>query len=119
MKIKMLTTKSGPIANENWHEGQIRTVCDDEGEYWIKFGVASIIEKSVIAPVEKATIAPTQKAVVAPSEVSEKGKAKGDAPNPPVAPPARSGNAIGATPASSSAAVSSAKAQTWGTQEVK
>ena len=108
MKIKMLTTKSGPIANENWHEGQIRTVCDDEGEYWIKLGVASIIEKSVVAPVEKATIAPTQKAVVAPSEVSEKGKAKGDASKQPVTPPALSSNTV-----------PSAKAQTWGTPEVK
>lgn len=108
MKIKMLTTKSGPIADENWYEGQMRTVCDDEGEYWVKLGVASIIEKSIIGPIEKATIAPTQKAVVAPPEVSEKGKTKGDAPKQPVAPPA-----------SSSAAVSSAKAQTWGTPEVK
>lgn len=108
MKIKMLTINAGPDTSQNWNEGQIRTVCDDEGNYWIQKGVAVLYEKSVIAPVEKAMIAPVQKAVIAPPEVSEKGKVKAESVKQPVAHPASSGGTV-----------SSAKGPTWGTPGVK
>jgi len=88
MKIKMLTTKCGPVTSENWKEGQVRTVCDEEGEYWIKMGVATFIEASVVAPPEVAIVKAPEKAVVTPPETAAKGKVTSPVVKPPVAPPA-------------------------------
>lgn len=110
MKIKMLTTKCGPISSENWNEGQKRNVCDEEGEYWIKQGIAVLIEKSVVEPAEVAIITAPERAVIKPTETAKVAVA----PEPvkaPVAPPA--------VPAGKSNSVASAKAATWGTPEVK
>jgi len=110
MKIKMLTTKCGPVSSENWVEGQKRTVCDEEGEYWIKMGVATLIEKSVVAPAEKAVITAPERAVIKPTETAKAAVAP-EVVKAPVAPPA--------VPAGKSQSVASAKATTWGTPEVK
>lgn len=107
MKIKMLTTKCGPISTENWAEGQKRNVCDEEGEYWIKMGVAVLIEKSVVKPAEKAVIIAPERAVVKPAET-----AKVTPSIEPAKPPVKA-------PVASENTVASAKAQTWGTPEVK
>jgi hypothetical protein len=106
MKIKMLTTKCGPISSENWVEGQKRTVCDDEGEYWIKQGIAVLIEKSVVKPAEKAVISVPERAVVKPTETA-KGAVPLEAVKAPVAALVKP------------VTVASAKAATWGTPEVK
>lgn len=94
MKIEMLTTKCGPNPSENWVEGQKRNVCDDEGNYWIKQGVAKSLETSVIKPSEKAVVTSSEKAVIKPPEVAN------------------------VTPTFNTVQ-KSAKAATWGTQEVK
>lgn len=110
MKIKMLTTKCGPVSSENWVEGQKRNVCDEEGDYWIKMGIATLIEKSIVSPAEKAVITAPERAVVKPTETA-KAMAPSEPVKAPVAPPA--------VPAGKSASVASAKAATWGTPEVK
>jgi hypothetical protein len=108
MKIKMLTIKCGPETSENWDEGQVREVCDEEGAYWKKFRVAEDYPKAMVTVPEKAVTGPAEKAVVAPQEKAAKGV---------VAPPAV--KAPEAPPASPSNVNSSAKAATWGTPEVK
>lgn len=110
MKIKMLTTKCGPVSSENWVEGQKRNVCDEEGEYWIKQGIAVLIEKSVVAPAEKAVISAPERAVVKPTETAKVIVAP-EVVKAPVTPLA--------VPAGKSNSVASAKAATWGTPEAK
>ena len=105
MKIKMLTTKSGPVVAENWTAGEEREVCVEEARYWHAAKVCNPLEpypgeagKAVSAAPERAVIKPTEtaKAVVTPELVKV-----------PVAAPAKS------------TTVASVKAATWGTPEVK
>lgn len=117
MKIKMLTTKCGPVSSENWAEGQKRNVCVDEARYWEKLGVCVVlepypsdVEKAVVAPAEKADISAPERAVIKSTETA-KVMISPEPVKAPVAPPA--------IPASKSASVASAKAATWGTPEVK
>ena len=118
MKIKMLTTKCGPVSSENWNEGQVRNVCVEEARYRIEVEhtakalepYPTDVEKTVVAPAEKATITAPERAVIKPTETAKVVVA----PEPikaPVAPPA--------VPAGKSNSVASAKAATWGTSGVK
>lgn len=118
MKIKMLTTKCGPISSENWAEGQVRNVCVEEARYRIEVEhtakalepYPSDAEKAVVAPAEKAVITAPERAVVRPTELAKVAVP----PEPvkvPVAPPA--------VPAGKSNSVASTKAATWGTPGVK
>ena len=73
MKIKMLTTKCGPVATENWHEGQVREVSDAEAKLQVKLGHAIALgsyEKATIKPSEKAVVIPVETAIVVPPEVA-------------------------------------------------
>lgn len=117
MKIKMLTTKCGPVSSENWAEGQTRDVCVEEARYWHERGICELlepfpsgVEKAVIAPAEKATISAPERAVIKPTETARVAVV----PEPvkvPVAPPT--------VLAGKSNSVASAKAAIWGTPGVK
>jgi hypothetical protein len=108
MKIKMLTTSAGPDINSNWCEGDVREVCVDEARHWYKHGVCKLIEpfpedaeKMLGIVTEKAVVKPPETAVAPPAMVN-KGKVM------PPAEVAATGNTV-----------TSAKAATWGTPEVK
>lgn len=87
MKIKMLTISASPDPKLNWHEGEIREVCKEEGEYWVMKGIALDIEQAIVKPSEKAVIVSTQKAVVAPPETAGDTGVTPKPEQPPVAPP--------------------------------
>lgn len=100
MKIKMLTTKCGPISSENWVEGQKRNVSVEEARYWEKIGVCSVLEPYP-AP-ETAVVKPVEKAVVKPAETATAHKTATQV----------------STPATTTG-VASTKPAAWGTPEVK
>ena len=83
MKIKMLTTKCGPIVSENWSEGQVFNVSVEEARAYVDAHLATPLE-----PFEVATVAAPQNASVAPVEAAMQVKVQPIAPKPPVAPPA-------------------------------
>jgi hypothetical protein len=53
MKIRMLTTSAGPDPALNWHEGQKRTVDDEEGQALVDAGVATSLEPVVPTPADE------------------------------------------------------------------
>ena len=83
MKIKMLTTKCGPIVSENWSEGQVFNVSVEEARAYVEAHLATALE-----PFEVATISAPQNAVVAPVEAAVQVKGQVAALKAPVAPPA-------------------------------
>lgn len=107
MKIKMNTISAGPDPTLNWHEGQIREVCLEEGQYWIEKGIAVDHEKAIINTPEKAVVKAPERAVTVPAET-----AKVNAGVEPAKAPAKA-------PASSGNINTSAKASTWGTPGAK
>lgn len=82
MKIKMLTTASGPDPQFNFTEGEERNVSVEEARYWDKVGVCTLLEpypsdaeKPTLKASEKAVVTTPEKAVVASAETATKGKA--------------------------------------------
>ena len=105
MKIKMNTSKCGPIVSENWTESEVREVCADEARYWHKAGVCTLLEPYP-GEAEKAVVTAPERAVVKPTETA-KATVTPEVVKAPVAPPVRP------------VTVASATAATWGTPEVK
>lgn len=111
MKIRMNTTKCGPITSENWNEGQIFNVSVAEARAYVENHLATALEPfemAAVQPTEAAVSKAPEKAVLTAPEIAGKGNAGEVAFVPPVAAPA--------SPVVASAPVGNlTKPPTWGT----
>ena len=91
MRIRMNTTKCGPVVTDNWNEGEIRDVSVEEARAYVTSHLATALEPfevAVVRPPEVAVITPPQKAVSSSAEIAGQGKGPVAAQKPPVGQPA-------------------------------
>lgn len=87
MKIKMYTTKCGPVVSENWNEGQILDMSAEEVRAHVESGRGINLDPFPVMA-EKAISTAPEKAVLNTPEFAGQGKAQAAAKSPAVAPPA-------------------------------
>jgi len=92
MRIRMNTTKCGPVTTENWNEGEIKNVSVEEARAYVTSHLATVLEPfpetAMLRPPETAVVTSPQKAVSGPPEIAGQGKGPVAAQKPPVGQPA-------------------------------